>query len=249
VNSYTGLHAATYDELYADKPYAEEARIVHELVGCRAGRLLDVACGTGRHASAFAELGYDVTAVDLNEELLDIGRAARGVGVRFVVGDMRDLLVDGGPFDVVTCLFDSLGYAGDNDGVVATLRSLGRQTAPDGVIVCEFLHAAAMLCSSTETRVRRLTLQDGRSLVRTSETSIDVERMLMHVRYELTALDDEGRASRQEELQTNRFFSVPEMTLLADAAGLRVRKIGPAYRSGPIDRETFHLMLVASQAS
>jgi SAM-dependent methyltransferase len=144
VNSYTGLHAATYDAVYADKPYAEEARFVHELVGTRGGRLLDVACGTGRHASAFAGLGYDVTAVDLNKELLEIGRTARGADVRFLGGDMRDLSVEGGPFDVVTCLFDSLGYAGDNDGVVATLRSLGRHAGSGGVVVCEFLHAAAI---------------------------------------------------------------------------------------------------------
>lgn len=249
MNSYTGLHAAVYDELYADKPYVEEARFVHELVGSPRGKLLDVACGTGRHARAFADLGYSVTGVDLNEQLLAVARTIRRDDVRYIVGDMRDLSVDGGPFDVITCLFDSLGYACDNDGVVATLRSMARQTAPGGSIACEFLHAAAMLCGSTQTRVRRLTLRDGRRLVRTSETSIDVERMLMHVHYELIVLDDRGLGTREDEAQTNRFFSVPEMQLLAEAAGLRVREIVPAYTTGPIDADTFHLMLVAVRAS
>jgi SAM-dependent methyltransferase len=249
VNSYTGLHATTYDELYADKPYADEARFVDELVGSPGGLLLDVACGTGRHAAAFADLGYTVTGVDLNEELLDVARGARGDGIRFVSGDMRNLALDGGPFDVVTCLFDSLGYALDNASVVETLRSFGRHLAPDGVIACEFLHAAAMLCGATATRVRRLTLADGRQLVRTSETSIDVEQMHMRVRYELIAVDEERYATRVEEEQTNRFFSAPEMHLLANAAGLRVREIVPAYRAGPIDARTFHLMLVAEHAS
>ena len=171
-----------------------------------------------------------VTGVDLNEQLLAVARTIRRDDVRYIVGDMRDLSVDGGPFDVVTCLFDSLGYACDNDGVVATLRSMARQTRRPGArSPCEFLHAAAMLCGSTQTRVRRLTLRDGRRLVRTSETSIDVERMLMHVHYELIVLDDRGLGTREDEAQTNRFFSVPEMRLLAEAAGLRVREIVPAY--------------------
>lgn len=132
MNSYTGLHATVYDEIYGDKPYDAEARFVHELARAPGTRLLDVACGTGRHALAFADLGYDVTGVDINDELLLVAREAAGDRVRFLVGDMRDLRVDGGPFDIVTCLFDSIGYAQDNDGAVAALSSMGRQATSGG---------------------------------------------------------------------------------------------------------------------
>ena len=248
MNSYTGLHARVYDEIYAEKPYAVEARFVHELAGSPGGKLLDVACGTGRHAIAFAELGYDVTASDLNEELLAVGRDAAGDRVRFVQGDMCDLDVDGRPFDLVTCLFDSIGYPQADDRIVAALRSLGRHAAPGGRIVCEFLHAPAIVRGAEPLRVKRLALRDGRSLLRTSETTIDVERMLMHVRYELWAVDGEGRAEREEEEQINRLFTVPEMRLLAESAGLVVRAIVPAYTDGPISTDTFHLLLVAEPA-
>jgi SAM-dependent methyltransferase len=249
VNSYTGLHAAVYDELYADKPYAEEARFVHELAGAPGGKLLDVACGTGRHALAFADLGYDVTASDLNDELLHAGRRAAGDRVRFVQGDMRDLHVDGGPFDLVTCLFDSIGYAQEDGAVVASLRSLGRHAAPGGRIVCEFLHAPAVVCGASPVRVRRLALRDGRNLLRTSETTLDVERMLMRVRYELWAVDGDGRAELGVEQQVNRVFSAPEMRSLAAAAGLAVLDVVAAYVEGPIRSDTFHLLLLAEPGS
>lgn len=249
MNSYTGLHAAVYDELYADKPYDAEARFVHELAGAPGGRLLDVACGTGRHAVAFADLGYEVTASDVNEELLAVGRRTAGERVRFVQGDMRDLDVDGGPFDLVTCLFDSIGYAEVDELIVASLRSLGRHAAPGGRIVCEFLHAPAIVCGASPARVRRLVLRDGRDLVRTSETTLDVERMLMHVTYELWAIDAGGRAEHEVEQQTNRVFSVPEMRALAEDAGLTVRAIVAAYADEPIGPDTFHLLLVAEPGS
>jgi ubiquinone/menaquinone biosynthesis C-methylase UbiE len=244
VNSYTGLHARLYDQLYADKPYADEARFVHELAGAGGGRLLDVAAGTGRHARAFADLGYDVTATDLNDELLDVGRTAAGDRVRFVQADMTDLDVDGGPFDLVTCLFDSIGYAQEDGRVVAALRSLVRHVAPRGAIVVEFLHAPAIVRSADPRRERTVTLADGREATRTSEMTLDVERMLMHVRYEL-ALDGE----EHDEEQVNRVFTVPEMRLLAQAAGLDVRSFVPAYADGEIDRDTFHILLLAGAGS
>jgi SAM-dependent methyltransferase len=246
VNSYTGLHAALYDDIYADKPYEAEARFIHELAGAPGGRLLDVACGTGRHAAAFAELGYDVVASDVNSELLSIARAVKRDRVRYVEGDMRNLHVDAGQFDLVTCLFDSIGYAQSNEAVIAALRSLGRHSAPDKFVICEFLHAAAVLRRASSTRVGRWTSRDGRTLLRTSETTVDVERMLMNVRYELVAIDRDGHAERAHEVQANRFFSVPEMRALATAAALETRSIVPAYRDGPIDDETFHLLLVAT---
>jgi SAM-dependent methyltransferase len=245
VNSYTGLHARVYDEIYADKPYADEARFVHELVGAPGGTLLDVACGTGRHAIAFADLGYDVTASDINEELLAVGRAAVGDRVRFVQGDMCDLDVEGRPFDVVTCLFDSIGYPQEDERIVSALRSLGRHAAPGGRVVCEFLHAPALVRGAEPLRVRRLSLRDGRTLLRTSETAIDVERMLMHVRYELWALGGDGQGEHAGEEQVNRVFSVPEMRRLAASADLGVRAVVPAYADGPIAADTFHLLLVA----
>lgn len=249
MNSYTGLHARVYDEIYADKPYAREARFVSDLAEVREGKLLDVACGTGRHALAFAELGYDVTAADINEELLAVGREAAGDRVRFVQGDMCDLHVDGGPFELVTCLFDSIGYPQEDDRIVSALRSLGRHTAPGGRIVLEFLHAPAIVRGAEAVRIKRLVLRDGRKLVRTSETTLELERMLMHVQYELWAIAGDGRVEHEEERQTNRLFSVPEMRLLAAAAGLVVRAVVPAYTDGEIGPETFHVLLVAEATS
>jgi hypothetical protein len=97
--------------------------------------------------------------------------------------------------------------------------------------------------------VRRLTLRDSRDLVRTSETTIDVERMLMHVQYELWAIDGDGATEHGVEDQANRVFTVPEMRLLADLAGLRVGTVVPAYATGDIEPDTYHLLVLAEMPS
>jgi len=64
-----------YNLLYRDKDYAGEADYVHELIrkySPDAKSLLDLGCGTGRHAFPLAKKGYSVTGVDISEEMLAV---------------------------------------------------------------------------------------------------------------------------------------------------------------------------------
>jgi SAM-dependent methyltransferase len=242
LNSFQGLHARYYDLIYADKPYGGEARFVHGLLGGAPGRLLDVACGSGRHATEFAKLGWDVTGVDYSPDLL---ARAREAGIDVHEQDMRALDVPGAPFDAVTCLFDSIGYPQDNDGIVAALAGMGRH---GGHVAVEFLHAPALLSSADPVRVRRWPLDDGGELLRVSETEIDAAAMTMHVSYDVVELRADGGFARERERQSNRFFAVEEMRALMQLAGLRVDRFVPAYQDGEIGPDTFHVIAVAGAA-
>jgi SAM-dependent methyltransferase len=249
MNTYQGLHARHYDIVYADKPYPDEARFVDSLLleaGVSRGRLLDVACGTGRHAAEFASLGWDVTGVDISDELLE--RARSNVpGARFVRQDMRELDLPGETFDAITFLFDSIGYALNDGGVRATLEAAGRHLALAGVVALEFLHAPALLRNASPLRVRRFQLSDGGDeLLRVSRTQIDGPRHVMEVEFELLELRADGTYERWLESQANRFFTQHEMSDLIEAAGLRVDRFAPAYRDGDeIDEKTFHVFALA----
>jgi SAM-dependent methyltransferase len=240
LNTFQGLHARHYDLIYAQKPYADEARFVHELLGATPGRLLDVACGSGRHAREFAALGWEVTGVDYSPDLLARARAA---GIDVIEQDMRALDVPGAPFDAVTCLFDSIGYPQDDDGIVAALEGMARH---GGRVAIEFLHAPALLAGADPVRVRRFELPDGGVLVRISETELD--ESVMHVSYEVIALHPDGSYEREVERQSNRFFAVEEMRALMQRAGLGVDRFVPAYEHGEIGPDTFHVIAVASAA-
>jgi len=94
-------------------------------------RVLDVCCGTGRHAARLCELGYEVTGVDRDETAL--GRArSNAPQARFVRLDQRDLQTLPGTFDAACILWQSFGHfdSATNDRVLADiaakLRSGGR---------------------------------------------------------------------------------------------------------------------------
>ena len=86
-------------------------------------QLLELACGTGALAVEFAKAGFDVTGLDLSEEMLMIAsqRAEKEeAAVQFVAGDMLDL-VDVGTYQAITCYSDSLCYMEDEQSVQASV--------------------------------------------------------------------------------------------------------------------------------
>ena len=129
--------ARFYDAIYSFKDYSAEAERLHELVQARvpaARTLLDVACGTGAHLAELRRW-YEVEGVDLDPGLLVVARE-RLPGVPLHEGDMADLDL-GREFDVVTCLFSSIGYVRTHDGLMRATASLARHVAPGGVLIVE----------------------------------------------------------------------------------------------------------------
>lgn len=74
--------------------------------------ILDLACGPGRHSIIFAQRGYNVTAVDLSNNLLSVARdaaAENGLNICFIKSDLRDIKINC-CFDIIINLFTSFGY-------------------------------------------------------------------------------------------------------------------------------------------
>ncbi|HEY3354175.1 MAG TPA: class I SAM-dependent methyltransferase [Polyangia bacterium] len=135
--------AAIYDG--EDNPLIQlEERYLPGVLGeLRGLRVVDLGCGTGRHAVAAAAAGADVTAVDFSAAMLDRARAKSGAaGVRFVAHDLtRALPFDDGSFDVVLCCL-VIEHIADLAGF---FREVGRVCRPGGRAVLTAMHPAMML--------------------------------------------------------------------------------------------------------
>ncbi|MBA4170851.1 MAG: class I SAM-dependent methyltransferase [Chloroflexi bacterium] len=129
--------AEFYDLFYDEKDYSAEAMRIRELAGARhsdARTLLDVACGTGRHLEFLAPW-FEVEGLDLDQGLLAVARK-RLPAVAFHEADMRDFNL-GRTFDVVTCLFSSIGYVQTVENLGRAVATMARHLAPSGVLLVE----------------------------------------------------------------------------------------------------------------
>ena len=101
-------------------------------------RVLDVACGLGRHMSPLAAAGYECVGVELDDE---IAAEARGAGLDVRTMDMRDVEQLPGTFDAVLSMWASLGWF-DDETNARVLRALAAKVAPGGVLVLEVFDRA-----------------------------------------------------------------------------------------------------------
>ncbi|MFN3874351.1 MAG: class I SAM-dependent methyltransferase [Flavobacteriales bacterium] len=106
-------------------------------------RLLDLACGRGRHARHFAALGLRVTGADISPESIAEARALVP-GAEFLVHDMR-VPIAGARFDAIVCLFTSLGYSGSMDDDQRVLSAVEAMLVPGGRFVLDFMNTPLVL--------------------------------------------------------------------------------------------------------
>jgi ubiquinone/menaquinone biosynthesis C-methylase UbiE len=134
---YNGL-SRCYDVLYAWKDYRAEAAKVSRLIAEHSksgGReLLEVACGTGKHAQ-YLKRDFSVLATDASTGMLEVARK-NVKGVAFRQADMLTLKL-GREFDAITCLFSSIAYVKTRANLGKALRNFARHLKPGGVVLIE----------------------------------------------------------------------------------------------------------------
>ncbi len=132
-----------YDQEINPLVVIEEPLVAGLLGAVRDLDVLDVGCGTGRHALRLAGEGARVTGVDFSTGMLDRARAKSGAAsVRFMAQDAAGPLpFEGGSFDrVLSCLV--LDHVRDLPGFFSELRRVSRR---DGFVVVSVMHPAMML--------------------------------------------------------------------------------------------------------
>jgi SAM-dependent methyltransferase len=210
--------AELYDRFYAWKDYPAEAARLRELIvaagGPGGGALLDVACGTGKHAEALAA-HYAVEGMDLDPVLLECARRLLP-DVPLHHGDMRGFGL-GRSYDVVTCLFSSIGYTRTAEGLHAAAASMARHVAPGGALAVEPWFAPDEFRPD---QVHVLTVDEpDLKLVRMTHGRVEGTVSILDFEYLVGKPDGITRAHERHELG---LFTREQTTAALEAAGLRV---------------------------
>jgi len=132
---YVSAFADTADMAWTDRTEAEVERAMRMLRPQGGERVLDLACGSGRHSLELKRQGFEAVGADISPELLEIARsdaAKEGLDVGFVEADLRELDFDA-EFDVVLSLNDgAIGYLETDEENLRTFEVISRALKPAG---------------------------------------------------------------------------------------------------------------------
>jgi 2-polyprenyl-3-methyl-5-hydroxy-6-metoxy-1,4-benzoquinol methylase len=241
---FTG-YAEAYDrESFTRGTLGEVDFLEEELSHDRTKKILDIGCGTGRHAIELARRGYQVTGIDLSESQLARARekALRaGVEVEFLSQDARALRLDH-RYDLVMMICEGAFPLMETDEMnFAILENAARSLTEGGKLILTTLNALYPLYHSVKDF-----LDAGKAEMETCELSFD----LMSFREKATArvVDDHGK---EKILETNeRYYTPSEMAWYLKQLKFRQVDIygcqlGAFSRSRALTTEDFEMLVVA----
>lgn len=136
-----------YHILYADRDY-EEAQLFMDNITEYLNlpddaKILDLACGKGRHSIYLNQLGYDVTGADLSENSIREAKKSEKANLRFIQHDMREPFAD--KYDAVFNLFTSFGYFDQDSDNLKTLMAIRESLTETGFAVIDFMNVEKVI--------------------------------------------------------------------------------------------------------
>lgn len=210
-------YAAYYDLLYEDKDYVSEATYCRELFaeqGVHGGSILELGCGTGKHAEEFARNGFSVHGIDLSELMVELAEQRKPADLadrlHFEVGDVRKARL-GRPFDAVISLFHVASYQTSNQDLKAMFATAAEHLKPGAVFVFDFWYGPAVLTDRPEARTKRMK-NDEIEVLRTAEPVMHPNENVVDVKYTINVTHrDFEKPSVINETHRMRYLFLPEL--------------------------------------
>lgn len=216
------VSARVYDLLYGEKDYLAEAEYIAALLShfhSNVRTVLDLGCGTGRHARRLIDLGIEVVGVERSAEMAARAREVEGLTV--IDGDVRTVRVNRS-FDAVLAMFHVVSYQKTIEDLIATFVTAEQHLTAAGLFVFDVWSTPAVLTQRPERR-RREVADSHVKVIRTAHPVEDVQNSIVEVHYELEVTErSSGVVEKSHETHVMRHLTQGEVELLARSAGLAV---------------------------
>jgi SAM-dependent methyltransferase len=132
-----------YHLLYSNRDYTEAenfiTKLTQELQLPQSSKIIDLACGKGRHSVFLNKLGYDVLGLDLSQQSIEFDKQFENESLAFKVHDMRNP-IDSEPVLAVFNLFTSFGYFDNETDDRNVFQSVYNALKPEGFFVLDYLN-------------------------------------------------------------------------------------------------------------
>ncbi len=214
-----------YDLLYKDKDYIGEVSYLSE-VFIRLGKhdcsLLDIGCGTGKHAGLLTQKGFKVHGVDISDTMLESAIRNFGDKVSFSKGDIRNLKLNR-TFEIVTSLFHVISYQTKNEDLEASFKSVYNHLSPDGYFIFDCWYGPGVMNDLPTVKIKRMN-DDDYEVIRIAEPEINYNESVVNVNFQILINDlKKNKLTKLQEKHPMRFLFKNEIEFFANKFNFKIK--------------------------
>ena len=211
-----------YNLFYEDKDYELEAKYIHEKIQkfkSNSNSILELGCGTGKHAINLAKFGYNILGIEKSESMLK--KTTKSKHLTFQQGDIREIKLKN-KFDCVISLFHVMSYQITNESLISVFKTAFNNLKKDGLFLFDFWFAPAVIHQKPMVRKKTISTENN-TICRIAEPELILDRNQVNVKYTYYDFDHSTKSFKiTNELHQMRYFSIPELEFLANATGFKV---------------------------
>lgn len=197
-------------------------------------KILDLACGKGRHSRYLAEKGFDVTGLDISPASILFARQFEHERLSYYQHDMRKSFRVN-YFDAVMNMFTSFGYFKTDADHLRTIKHVAEDLKPGGLFLLDFFNAVYI----------------RKKLIRSETKTVD------NIQFLLKRWLRNGYVFKSVEFQTGgrlfhfqeqvRLFELEDFHALFENAGLKIRHTYGDYDLAPFDAENAKRLIIIAE--
>ncbi len=234
----TWFHSPYYEALYYRRDKAEAKSFIDALITylqpAPHSKFLDLACGSGRHSVYLSSLGYDVTGLDISDELIEQAVCHANDHLEFFVHDMRNDFRTNF-FDYTLNLFTSFGYFKTEHDNQRVVKNIFNGLKPGGRFVLDFFNADKTIAKLVREETKKIN-----NAVFNISRHVENGFIIKKIR-----ISDAGNTS--EFFERVRAFSRKELKLLFTQTGFIIEKEFGSYALEEFSNASDRLIIVAKK--
>ena len=174
-------------------------------------KILDIACGKGRHAIYLNKKGFDVTGIDLSEQSINYAMQFENKELHFFKHDMRCLLYIN-YFDIAVNLFTSFGYFDTEYQHIKALKSFRKAVKANGCLVLDYFN--------TEKIISNLNLKEAKEI---DGINFEISKTVSDGKI-IKYIDFEVKGKKYHFEERVQAFSFSDFERMLSAAGMSIER-------------------------
>lgn len=227
-NNYCEL----YDLLYNDKDYAKEVDYVVKKFAQNnivSKKILEYGSGTGLHGCLLAEKGYEITGIEISPQMYQKAKTyiqKRKLEQKFsVLCDDISKFKTKEKFGAIISLFHVMSYLTDNTVLKNTIENASYHIEKGGLFIFDVWYAPCVLTLKPQNKLKVVENKKYK-IYRITEPKSRHSENIVDVKFNLIVYDKTAKTtSFVEEVHSMRYFSIPEIALLAEQNSFDIIKV------------------------